>query len=279
LGLKPPGETPKLLAPGIIDIPGRSVGNVVFSPDATECYFTVFDGAWTNSRILFSRYENGAWTHPALASFADGRQENAMLFSRDGNRLYFGVSASPTDQELWMVQRASREEEWSKPQPLPAPLNSLLKSFKAQVFLQTADGTMYFVSNRDVGHGDIYRTVSEPGQPLQAKNLGAPVNSELDKVDLGISPDGHTLIFFSKPNRPGVTNNATDLFICFDNGHGGWTTPVNMGEGFNTLADVEYAPTFSQDGRALFFSRFDGKHGDVYWVSTSALERFRKVSH
>jgi hypothetical protein len=279
LGLKPPGETPKLLAPGIIDIPGRSVGNVVFSPDATECYFTVFDGAWTNSRILFSRYENGAWTHPALASFADGRQENAMLFSRDGNRLYFGVSASPTDQELWMVQRASREEEWSKPQPLPAPLNSLLKSFKAQVFLQTADGTMYFVSNRDVGHGDIYRTVSEPGQPLQAKNLGAPVNSELDKVDLGISPDGHTLIFFSKPNRPGVTNNATDLFICFDNGHGGWTTPVNMGEGFNTLADVEYAPTFSQDGLVLFFSRFDGKHGDVYWVSTSALERFRKVSH
>jgi Tol biopolymer transport system component len=114
---------------------------------------------------------------------------------------------------------------------------------------------------------------------LQAENVGAPVNSELDKMDLGISPDGHTLIFFSKPNRPGVTNNATDLFICFDNGHGGWTTPVNMGEGFNTRADVEYAPTFSPDGRELFFSRFDGKHGDVYWVSTTALERFRKLSH
>jgi hypothetical protein len=52
-----------------------------------------------------------------------------------------------------------------------------------------------------------------------------------------------------------------------------------MGEGFNTLADVEYAPTFSQDGRVLFFSRFDGKHGDVYWVSTTALERFRKLFH
>ena len=202
-----------------------------------------------------------------------------MLFSRDGNRLYFGVSTSPSVTELWMVQRTSREEEWSKPQPLPAPLNSLLSSFKAQVFLQTADGTVYFVSNRDVGHGDIYRTVSRPGQPLQAENVGAPVNSELDKVDFSISPDGHTLIFFSKPNRPGVTKNATDLFISFDNGHGGWTTPVNMEEGFNTLADVEYAPTFSQDGRVLFFSRFDGKHGDIYWISTTALERFRKISH
>jgi len=277
-GLKLPVEMPELFAPGIISIPGRSVGNVAFSPDATECYFTVFDGAWANPRILFTRYENGAWTPPALATFADGRQENAMLFSRDGNRLYFGVSTSPSVTDLWMVQRASRGEEWSKPQPLPAPLNSLLSSFKAQVFLQTADGTMYFVSNRDVGHGDIYRTVSKPGQPLQVENLGAPVSSELEKVDLGISPDGHTLVFFSKPNRPSVTNNATDLFICFDNGHGGWTTPVNMGEEFNTLTDIEYAPTFSQDGRVLFFSRFDGKYGEVYWVSTSALERFRKLS-
>jgi Tol biopolymer transport system component len=155
----------------------------------------------------------------------------------------------------------------------------VVQLIQGSVFLQTADGAMYFVSNRDVGHGDIYRTVSRPGQPLQAENVGAPVNSELDKVDFSISPDGHTLIFFSKPNRPGVTKNATDLFISFDNGHGGWTTPVNMEEGFNTLADVEYAPTFSQDGRALFFSRFDGKHGDIYWISTTALERFRKISH
>jgi hypothetical protein len=29
----------------------------------------------------------------------------------------------------------------------------------------------------------------------------------------------------------------------------------------------------------LFFARFDGKHGDVYWVSTAALESFRKLSH
>lgn len=133
-GLKLPEETPEIFAPAIISIPGRSVGNVVFSPDATECYFTVFDGAWANPRILFTRYDNGAWTPPALATFADGRQENAMLFSRDGNRLYFGVSTSPSVTELWMVQRTSREEEWSKPQPLPAPLNSLFNSFKAQFF-------------------------------------------------------------------------------------------------------------------------------------------------
>ena len=51
-----------------------------------------------------------------------------------------------------------------------------------------------------------------------------------------------------------------------------------MGEGFNTPGN-EFAATLSQGGKVLFFARFDGKHGDGYWVSTTALERFRKLSH
>jgi len=282
-GLKLPGDTPELFAPGIISIPGRNVGHLAFSPDGLECYFTVFDfdtkNGYQNNRMLFTRYNNGAWTPQAPVTFAGGRENMEPLFSRDGNRLYFGVKKStgePLHTEFWMVERASREQEWSNPQPLPAPLNSPKEQWN---LAQTADGTMYFASNREGGHGglDIYRTVSKPGQPLQVENLGAPVNSEFNDGDPGISPDGHTLVFYSVPNRPGVTG-GSDLFICFDNGHGGWTTPVNMGEGFNTPGD-EFAATFSQDGRVLFFARFDGKHGDVYWVSTTALERFRKLSH
>jgi len=273
-GLKLPGETPELFAPGIVDTPGRSVGHLAFSPDGTECYFTVFDGVWNNPRILFTRYENGAWTPQLPVTFADDQLKFEPLFSRDGNRLYFGV-ARAAGSDFWVVQRASRAQEWSNPQPLPAPL----KSPKSQFSLaQAADGTMYFASNRDGGYGDmdIYRTVSKPGQPLQVENLGAPVNSEFKEADPAISPDGHTLVFFST-NRPGVTHDA-DLFICFDNGHGGWTVPVNMGEEFNQPGH-QGSPAFSQDGRVLFFARFDGRHGDVYWVSTTALERFRKLSH
>jgi Tol biopolymer transport system component len=186
------------------------------------------------------------------------------------------VRNSPSDTNFWTVQRASRDEEWSDPQPLPAPFNSPKEEWN---LAQTADGTMYFASNRDGGLGglDIYRTVSKPGQPLQVENLGFPINSEFDDGDPGISPNGKILVFYSVRNRPGVTG-GSDLFICFDDGHGGWTTPVNMGEGFNTPGD-EFAATFSQDGRVLFFARFDGKQGSVYWVSTTALERFRKLSH
>jgi Tol biopolymer transport system component len=273
-GLKLPGEAPELFAPGIINTPGRSVGHLAFSPDGTECYFTVFDGAWNNPRILFTRYENGMWTPQVPVTFADGRPKFEPLFSRDGDILYFGV-ANSADTDFWMVRRASREQEWSNPQPLPAPLNSSKNEFS---LAQAADGTMYFASNRDGGLGgvDIYRTVSKPGQPLRVENLGSPVNSGYNEQDPAISPDGHTLVFYSN-NRPGVAHDA-DLFICFDNGHGGWTTPVNMGEEFNKPS-YQGSPVFSQDGRVLFFARFDGKHGDVYWVSTTALERFRKFSH
>jgi Tol biopolymer transport system component len=278
-GLKLPGELPEIFAPGIISTPGRSVGHLAFSPDGLECYFTVFDGYYASSKILFTRYEHGKWTPQAPVKFVSGMNHHEPLFSRDGNRLYYTVkstAAGAVNQDFWMVHRASRSAAWRDPQVMPAPFNSPKNDF---ALAQTADGTFYFASARDGGLGalDIYRTVNKPGQPVQVEDLGAPVNSAFDDGDPGISPDGKTLVFYSVPNRPGVTN-GSDLFICFDNGHGGWTTPVNMGEGFNTLGD-EYAATFSQDGRVLFFARFDGKHGDVYWVSAKALERFRKFSH
>jgi hypothetical protein len=277
-GLKLPGETPELFAPGIISIPGRNVERVVFSPDGTECYFTVFDGAAnsSSSRILFTRYENAARTPQAPVTFTGDRTQIAHRFSFDGNRFYFAVDNS-TGPPVWpwtstemMVRRASREAAWGKPESVPEPIG-----------VQSADGTMYFSAVRDGGLGgiDIYRTVSKPGQPLQVENLGAPVNTKDDDGGPGISPDGHTLVFHSAPWRAGVKGGAK-LFICFDNGHGGWTTPVNLGEGFNSQGD-EYGAIFSQDGRALFFTRCDGKRGEseVYWVSTTALERFRKLSH
>jgi Tol biopolymer transport system component len=274
-GLKLPGVTPELFAPGIISTPGRNVDSVAFSPDATECYFTVFDADGSNNRILFTRYENGAWTPQAPVTFTDGRAQGAGRFSNDGNRFYFAVNDS-TSPPVWpwtstikMVRRDSREAAWGKPESVPE-----------LVGVQSADGTMYFSAVRDGGLGvlDIYRTVSKPGQPLQVENLGAPVNTKDDDGGPGISPDGHTLVFYSAPWRAGVKGGAK-LFICFDNGHGGWTTPVNMGEGFNSPGD-EYGATFSLDGRVLFFTRVDEKkHGDIYWVSTTALERFRQLSH
>ncbi len=274
-GLKLPGETPERFAPGIINLPARSVGRIAFSPDATECAFTVFESFYTNNRILFTRHEKGAWTPQTPWPGVDGRECLEPLFSRDNTRLYFAVK-NPGDSpnvDFWETPRTG--SGWSTPQPLPPPLNSPQNEF---CLAQTADGTMYFASRREGGHGglDLYRTVARPGQPLVVENLDTPVNFASDDGDPAVSPDGRVLVFYSASNRPRPTGHS-DLFICFDNGQGGWTHPVNLGEGFNTPA-AEYAATFSHDGRVLFFTRFDGKNAEVHWVSTTPLERFRQQS-
>ncbi|MEO5959328.1 MAG: hypothetical protein ABIZ49_09560 [Opitutaceae bacterium] len=147
-GLKLPGETPELFAPGIINIPGRSVGRIAFSPDATECAFTVFESVYANNRILFTRFENGAWTPQMPFPSVDGRKSLEPLFSRDNSRLYFTVRAAgdSPNGDFWEAQRSA--EGWGQPQPLSAPLNSTQNEF---CLTQTADGTMYFASAREGG--------------------------------------------------------------------------------------------------------------------------------
>lgn len=274
-GLKLPGETPELFAPGIVNLPNRSVGRIAFSPDATECAFTVFEGFYANNRILYTRYESDAWTPQTPFPSVDGRKSLEPLFSRDNSRLYFTVRAAgdSPNGDFWEAQRSA--EGWSEPQPLSVALNSTEDEF---CLTQTADGTMYFASRRAGGHGglDLYRAIARPGQSLEVENLGTPVNFGGDDGDPALSPDGRVLVFYSASLRPRAAGNS-DLFVCFDNGKGGWTTPVNLGERFNTPAH-EYAATFSHDGRELFFVRFDGKKGDVYWVSATALETFRQQS-
>jgi Tol biopolymer transport system component len=159
---------------------------------------------------------------------------------------------------------------WGNLQRLPPPLNS---DYTELFFSQAADGTIYFISNRPGGLGgfDLYRARPQPGQPLWVENLGAPLNSPDHEWDPCIAPDQSFLVFGS--TRPGGRG-GSDLYVSFANGPDRWTAPVNLGDGINSPAD-EYAPVLSPDGRFLFFTRHDGKRGDIYWVATQVLDRFR----
>lgn len=220
--LKLPDETPELFAPGIINIPDRSVGRIAFSPDATECAVTVFEGFYTKNRILFTRYENGAWTPQTSFPSVEGRKSLEPLFSRDNSRLYYTVRAlgDSTNGDFWEAQRSAGG--WSNPQPLPAPLNSTEDEF---CLTQTADGTMYFASRREGGHGglDVYRAVAKPGQPLLLENLGTPVNFGADDGDPALSPDGRVLVFYSASLRPRAAGNPLrgQLGLWVGNGSAG----------------------------------------------------------
>ena len=275
LGQTPPGETPEAFAPEFLSARYGFVARIAFSPDGTECFFTVTDATFSHPKILGSRTNGDTWCEPAIPDFADPQWVNQEpFFSGDGTKLYFtsdrDVQPGTNKKDFWMVERSPKG--WSEPMRLPPPFNS---DYTEYFFSQAADGTAYFCSDRPQGIGalDLYRVRRVSGQPGRAENLGAPVNTKYYTGDPCIAPDGRFLVFAAaRPEGRG----GMDLYVSFSDGSNDWTVPVNLGEGFNTAAN-EYAPSLSPDERFLFFTRHDGKRADLHWVQTSALERFCPV--
>jgi Tol biopolymer transport system component len=272
-GQRLPGEIPEIFAPEFLSARYGFVARIAFSPDGAECFFTVPDATFSHPKIYGTRKVGDTWSEPAIPAFADPRWNNLEpFFSRDGAKLYFisnrDAQPATNKKDIWVVERTSGG--WSEPKRLPPPFNS---DYADSYFSQAADGTAYFCSNRPNGSGvmDLYRVRpgSDPAAP--AENLGTPVNTKYYTLDPCIAPDKRFLVFAAvRPEGRG----HTDLYMSFDDGSKGWTVPVNLGEGFNTSAE-EYAPSLSPDERFLFFTRHEGKRADLYWVKTSALERFR----
>jgi hypothetical protein len=269
LGQKPPGEKPERFAPDLLStIP--FLGIVAFSPRGDECFITVDDASYSMQKLLTTRYVEGAWTSPEPAPFTTGFEKAAEpFFSKGGKRLYFTAQAkdAKTRMDFWMVERSGRG--WGSPVRLPAPINSDANEFH---FCQVLDGTTYFLSNRS-GAAQVYRARQKRGQSPQVELIPAPVLSvgTYDGDPL-VAPDGRFLVFHS--GRAGGLG-AVDLYVCFPDGKGEWTPPVNLGADFNTDAD-EYGAALSPDGKYLFYVRHSPQRGDIYWVSTSALEKFRR---
>jgi Tol biopolymer transport system component len=266
LGQAPPGDTPVPFAPGLLAA-YQFLGPIAFSPDGTECFFTVDDAWYTTQRLYATRYVNGAWSPATLAPFAVQFEKSAeAFFSRDGSRLYFTAQAkgSASRMDLWMVARAGGG--WGTPARLPAPLNSDANEFHLS---QGPDGTIYFLSNRS-GTPQIYRARQNATGSFLVELVPAPVLSVgTYDGDPSIAPDGHFLIFHSA--RAGGFG-AVDLHVAFADARGEWTHPINLGADFNSSAD-EYGATLSPDGKYLFFVRHSVKKGELFWVSTRAIEK------
>lgn len=292
LGQPAPGVTPERFAPGIVSTDAVEL-NSVFSPDGREFFFTrLIDGEDTlqypgNTRPVMHHivFENGEWSAPApLLLYPDRSKALAvdMSLSPDGHELYFmgrhpqGHAPESPSTDLWV----SRKENgaWSTARVLPPPVNTTANEVYSSV---VADGSLYFTSNRSVGDGAarsaLYRAqrLSDGGfaEPVE---VGPPVN-EVAIGDAFVAPD-ESYVVFASGRRGGFGQG--DLFVAFRQPDGAWGQPVNLGETVNT-EHTEFCPMVTPDGRHLFFSRRWGASwetvtaGDVYWVDTSILDRFR----
>lgn len=157
--------------------------------------------------------------------------------------------------------------EWSEPVNLGSVINSAATD--ANATLSTNEHTLYFVSNREGGFGDVDIWYAERrciGCPWEVPvNIGAPINTAAGDGSPAVSEDGSLLFFFS--GRPGGLG-SFDLYVS-QLTEAGWGDPVNLGPDVNTAA-AEQGSFYTRDGpnAVLYFNRVVPPNGtEIYRVA------------
>jgi len=141
----------------------------------------------------------------------------------------------------------------------------------------TADGsTIFFTSRRPGSTGgynreyrdyaeDFYFCEKRNGTWGEARNLGEPINTELNEGAPSFSPDGQFVFFAACHRKDGYGD--CDLYMAKLNGNQ-WSAPQNLGPVVNSPA-WESQPCISTDGKTLYFSstRPGGEGGQDIWYS------------
>jgi ankyrin repeat protein len=267
-GMKRPGETPELFAPGIIKTIHRWIRTPTFSRDGKEVYWSAGAPHGIDERIWFMRQEDGRWQPPRIAPFSSKNQDANPHLSADGQKLFFCSnrpseknSESARDRDIWMVER--KGSRWSEPENLGSPVNTE----KPEPYVTVSqNGMLYFhANNYEGGRGaaDIYRSRFVNDRYMKPENLGDSINSKYPDSCPCIAPDESYIVFQSV--RPENVSPGFNLYVSFWNEDGTWTKAKNMGKEINM--QEAGIPKISPDGKYLFFKR----EGEIYWVDTKII--------
>ena len=231
--------------------------SITLTPDGRTAFFVKATPDLSFRVILVSHLENGKWTTPEIAPFSGQYSDTDPCLSPDGTKLYFASrrpvegAAPKADNDLWVVEKTNAG--WGEPRRLNAPLNTESQETSPSV---TADGTLYFTSNRAGGKGaiDVYRSKLTDGNYGAPENLGDAINTPGPELQAFISPDENILIFAAAGRADG--QGSVDLYLS-KRVDGAWSKPVNLGAKINSRG-IEIAPRISADGHFFFWTSTRG---------------------
>ncbi len=247
---------PAIFAEGIISTRDYE-SSITFAPDGQVAYFVKSTPDLSFRVILVSRFEQGKWTTPEVAPFSGQYSDTDPCFSPDGTKLYFASrrpiegSAQKSDFDLWVVEKTN--SGWNEPQHLGAPVNTASQETSPSA---TANGSLYFSSNRSGGKGaaDIYRSRLIEGKYGAPENVGDTINTAGPEVQVFVAPDDDILILAALGRQDG--QGSVDLYIS-RRVDGTWSKPANLGNKINSRG-VDTAPRLSPDRRYFFWTSTRG---------------------
>jgi Tol biopolymer transport system component len=259
-----PGETPVLFAPEVLKSVGAWVEATAFSPDGSLFFLAVGDSTYSSAKLYYSKCVNNVWTPFSEPPFLSGFTfSHEPVFSIDGTTLTFTGKKGSGTLDLWTVRHTA--QGWDSPVAMPSPINSNAKEYRGSYM---SDGTLFFGSSRS-GMMQVYKANNDTSRVPAVELVGPPISTKSFEGDPCIAPDGHFLIFYSARDRK-----SSDLYVSFRDAKGGWGTPINLGETFNS-SDDEYGAHLTSDGKYLFFTRHTSAGNSIYWVALSAIEKLK----
>ena len=242
--------------------------NFAFSPDGTELFYSfVISRSETEGTIYGLRtfkYINGEWIGPETASFSGKFWDVDINFSPDGKYVFFAsVRPQPNSSGGDIYYSIKIDDGWSEPIYTGTKVNT---SYNEVYPSMSTKGNIFFQSTRP-GYGsiDLYRAEWINGNFINVKNLGPNVNTENYEADASIAPDESYILFCSSRSEDG---DFKQIYISFQIGDNLWTKAKKLGLEVND--GPAGSPTFSADGKYMFFRKKNGMH----WISTKIIEDF-----
>jgi hypothetical protein len=247
------GMTPSMLAPGFISTMDDD-SHPTLSADGRTLYFLKNTPSFDFYTIVESSWRGDGWGPIRTVSFSGQYPDGDLVFVDESHAFF--VSARPvdgkprTDTEIWSVERTA--SGWSEPKhvrELSSPGDEWFPTL-------TREGTVYFGSTREGGHGgcDLWRAKLVDGRFQPPENLGAPLNSAAEEIEAYIAPDESYIVFAAK-GRP-KSLGQYDLYVSERQG-GTWLAPRNAGAPINS-SGWDFSPRMTPDGRYFTFTSSRG---------------------
>jgi hypothetical protein len=261
----------EIFAPGVVSREGIQA-KLTMSADGSEILYSERNPE-TKAVTFLSRHRQGdSWGDAIALPYGREYMEIEPSLSPDGRKILF-VSDRPPDgsgqpgraPDIWMAEKAG--DRWGLPVRLGPPiLTDDPADIEAHPFFD-ADGGIYFMrqngKSRRLFHAERRGSGFVEPRPL-------PLKEDLFAGQFSgpcLSADGRILVMHS---RKSGGFGSWDLYVSFQDESGIWSELRNLGPAVNTAGE-ESSPTFSPDGRDLFFTR----DGDIYRVGARIVESVR----
>lgn len=179
-------------------------GGASLSADNKYMFFTICrnEAGTLNCDIWYSVFLNGKWSEITNAGpKINGKTswESQPSLSSDGKTLYFASNREGGHGgiDIWKSTRDT-EGNWSLPENLGPVINTA--GNEKSPFFHSDGQTLYFSSTGHTGYGgyDIYFSkLNKDGTWQPPKNIGYPINSDMDDLGFFVSTDGRKGYFAS----------------------------------------------------------------------------------